>query len=151
MAKKNHIPAKIGSANQRPSSPSPATQQQHPTQPQHLPSSGISQQAHWSGPYPPPDAVERHEAVLPGAFNRIIAMAEQLQSAQIAQSQKALEYSYLNGRRGHWLGFAITVLAFGGAFFCAWISSPWVAGAFLSIPVMAVAKALIDAAKAPKR
>jgi uncharacterized membrane protein len=95
--------------------------------------------------------VERYDAVQPGAFNRIIAMAEQLQEAQIAQSRRALDYSYFNGRRGHWLGWATTVLAMGGSLFCAWIGSPWVAGAFLRVPVMAVAKALIEAAKAPQK
>ena len=32
----------------------------------------------WQGQFPPPDAVEKYEAVLPGAFDRIVAMAERL-------------------------------------------------------------------------
>ena len=78
-------------------------------------------------------------------------MAEQLPTAQIAQSKLALDYSYFNGRRGQWLGWGATILAMGGALFCTWIGSPWVAGVFLSVPVMAVAKALVDATKAPQK
>jgi uncharacterized membrane protein len=108
-------------ANRQPASSSPISPQQYPSQPQQLPLPGIIQQAmDWSGPYPPPDAVERYEAVLPGAFNRIITMAEQLQTAQVAQSKLALDYSSSNGRRGHWLGFMATILAMGGALLCAW-------------------------------
>jgi uncharacterized membrane protein len=152
MAKR--LPTKTAntkSANQQLSSPSPATQQQHTIQSQQLPLPGTIQHAQRSAPYPPPDAVERYEALLPGAFDRIIAMAEQLQAAQIEQSRRALDHQNENSRRGHWLGFATTVLAVAGAGFCAWIGRNWVAAAFLSVPAMAVAKALVDAAKAPKR
>src|SRR5271169_160553 len=109
-----------------PLSPPPVPQPQNPQPPQQQLLPGIIQQAHWSGPYPPPDAVERYDAVVPGAFDRIIAMAEQLQAAQIDQSRRALDYSHYNGRRGHWLGFVAAILAMGGALFCAWIGSPWV-------------------------
>jgi uncharacterized membrane protein len=108
----------------------------------------IQQAAHWQGPYPPPEAVERYEKVLPGTFNRLIAMAEQLQSSQIEQSKLALEFAQANSARGHWLGFAGMGLAIFGALVCVWFGEPWVAAAFVSVPVMAVAKALVDAAKA---
>jgi uncharacterized membrane protein len=109
----------------------------------------IQQQAqHWQGPYPPPEAVERYEAVLPGTLNRLITMAEQLQAAQVQQSATALEYTQRDTRRGHWLGFATTIAAMGGAIIALQYNA-WVAGAFLSVPVMAVAKALIETTKAP--
>jgi uncharacterized membrane protein len=120
-------------------------------QPQQLLLPGIIQQqaSHWQGPYPPPEAVERYEGVLPGTFNRLITMAEQLQAAQISQSAQALEYAHADTKRGHWLGFTTTGFAMAGAIICAAIGDPWVAGLFLSVPVMAVAKALIETTKAP--
>ena len=30
----------------------------------------------WQGQYPPPEAIEHYEKVLPGSFDRMIAMAE---------------------------------------------------------------------------
>lgn len=109
---------------------------------------GIVQQAqHWQGPYPPPEAVERYEQVLPGTLNRLITMAEQLQTAQITQSNMALEHTKNDTRRGHWLGFITTGLAMLGAIGCAALSQPYVACLFLSVPVMAVAKALIETTK----
>jgi Predicted membrane protein (DUF2335) len=68
--------------------------------------------------------VERYDAVVPGAFQRIMAMAEQLQAAQIDQSSRALDYSYYNGRRGHSLGFGAAMFGNGGSAFSAWIGSP---------------------------
>jgi len=110
---------------------------------------GIVQQAqHWQGPYPPPEAIERYEKVLPGSFNRLIAMAEQLQTAQIEQSNQALESTQADSRRGHWLGFLVSGFAIFGALFCIALGSSWVAVALVSVPVMAVARALVEATKA---
>jgi uncharacterized membrane protein len=111
---------------------------------------GIVQQAQqtlWHGPYPPPEAIERYEKILPGTFHRMITMAEQLQNAQIEESKRVMDYTQNDTKRGHWLGAAVTVLAMGGALLSLKLGYPWVAGAFLSVPVMAVAKALIDSAK----
>jgi uncharacterized membrane protein len=105
------------------------------------------QQQLWHGPYPPPDAVERYEKVLPGTFDRFIRMAEELQRAQIDQSASALNAQIRAASRGHWLGFAATALALAGAVLCVIYDQPYVALAFLSVPVMAVARALINSAR----
>ena len=111
---------------------------------------GILQEAqHWTGPYPPPEAVERYERVLRGSFNRLVTMAEQLQAQQISQAYLVLRNTQRDNRRGHWLGFLTTILAMVCALGCLFLEYPWVALAFVSIPVMAVAKALVKLAKAP--
>jgi uncharacterized membrane protein len=111
---------------------------------------GILQEAqHWTGPYPPPEAVERYERVLRGSFNRMVTMAEQLQAQQISQAYLVLRSTQRDNRRGHWLGFLTTILAMVCALGCLLLDYPWVALAFVSIPVMAVAKALVESAKAP--
>jgi hypothetical protein len=76
-------------------------------------------------------------------------MAENLQAAQISQSQLALTSQASETKRGHWLGFVTTGFAMIGAVACVAIGQPWVAGLFLSVPVMAVARALIETTKAP--
>jgi hypothetical protein len=74
----------------------------------------------------------------------MIKMAEELQNAQIDQSKTAQKYMQRDTRRGHWLGWVTVVLAMAGAVGCVWLDYPWVASVFLSLPVMAVAKSLIE-------
>jgi uncharacterized membrane protein len=103
----------------------------------------------WQGQYPPPEAIEHYERVSPGAFNRMIKMAEELQAAQIAESTRAHGYAHSDSRRGHWLGFLTAIGAMLSALASLWFGYPVVAGAFISVPVMGVAKALIESAKTP--
>lgn len=111
---------------------------------------GILQEGqHWAGAYPPPEAVERYERVLRGSFNRMVTMAEQLQAQQISQAYFVLRNTQRDNRRGHWLGFLTTILAMVCALGCLFLDYPWVALAFVSIPVMAAANALVESAKAP--
>jgi uncharacterized membrane protein len=103
----------------------------------------------WQGQFPPPEAVEKYEGVLPGSFDRMIKMAENLQAAQIEETRRAQEYTRDDSRRGHWLAFAAVALATVGAVVTATIGQPWVAAALVGIPVMGVAKALVDSVKRP--
>jgi len=72
----------------------------------------------WEGQFPPPEAIERYERVLPGAFDRIIAMAEASQRAQSADTKRAHHYAQADTRRGQWLGAATTWTAMGAALGC---------------------------------
>jgi len=111
----------------------------------------FAQQQLWQGQYPPPDAVERYEQTLPGAFNRIIVMAEQLQAAQIEINENAVDYAHRDTVRGHWLGFVLATLGMAGSLGALVLGSPWVAGLFLALPVMSVAKALVDSVWARRK
>lgn len=108
----------------------------------------VQQMQSWQGPFPPPEAIKQYELVLPGTFDRMLKMAEEAQQAQVATTFRAQEFARLDTRRGHWLGFAATVVAMLGAILCAYLRQPWVAGLFLSVPVMSVAKALIESKRA---
>jgi uncharacterized membrane protein len=103
----------------------------------------------WQGQFPPPDAVESYERILPGCFDRIIKMAEKQQDIQAKQVSDALKFASNDTKRGNWLGFSGLVLAMILAFVCFWKGE--VAGglAFLSVPVFTTIKALIDSAKRP--
>jgi uncharacterized membrane protein len=110
----------------------------------------------WQGQFPPPDAIERYERVQPGAFNRIIAMAEFAQATQAADTKRAHDNVAGDTRRAQWLGFAVAVLAIVAASGCAIAGAYtgrlqifWVAGALLSMPVMAVANTLVQSARTP--
>ena len=109
----------------------------------------VTQQS-WQGPFPPPEAAERFEMLVPGAFNRIIIMAEQAQTAQILSVDNAQNFARRDTRRGHYLGFISNALAMFGAIFCLYLKFPWVSVSFLSVPAMAVGKALVDSAHKSK-
>jgi uncharacterized membrane protein len=94
-------------------------------------------------------AIEHYQKVLPGSFDRMISMAERLQAAQIAEAKQAHNYAQADARRGQWLGFTATALAIAAALVALAFGNPWVSAAFVSVPVMGVAKALIDSTKRP--
>ncbi len=114
--------------------------------PMQIAGQSIVQQS-WQGPYPPPDAIERYERALPGFFDRIVSMAERMEAAQIEQSASALEHQRQATRHGQDLGFVAAVAALTGALVCAFIGQPIIAGAFLTVPIMSVAIALVNSAK----
>ena len=123
-----------------------------PPMPVFLPVGGQLAQAQqtlqlWQGQYPPPEAIEHYEKVLPGAFDRMIAMAERLQAAQIDKSRRVHDYTFSDNRRGKWLGFSAAIIAMFCALGALAFNSPWVAAVFLSVPVMGVANALIESAR----
>ena len=101
----------------------------------------------WQGQFPPPDAVERYEAVLPGAFDRIIGMAERQQAATIVQVTEANKYRHADVKRAHYLGAAVTVAALGCSLVAYHMGSTALAVAFLSVPVLSVGKAILDSVR----
>lgn len=122
----------------------------HPVNQLHLPGIvgggllvGIEQQNHWQSPYPPPEAIERYERVLPGAFDRILKLVETAQDASIRQGAEANSYRFRETRRGHYLGAVVALGAIAGAVVLALNGAPVIAGALLAPPVLAVAYALV--------
>jgi hypothetical protein len=74
-------------------------------------------------------------------------MAETAQQAQIAGAERAQTFTRDDVRRGHWLGFGAITLAMVGAVLVSLFGYPWVGAALVGVPVMGVAKALIDSAR----
>ena len=98
----------------------------------------------WQGPYPPPEAIERYEKSLPGTFDRILSMAERMEAAQIAQSADALRNQANDIRRAHYLGAGLGASAIAGAILMGFTGQPWLATAFLAVPVMGLARAFVE-------
>jgi uncharacterized membrane protein len=110
----------------------------------------------WQGQFPPPEAIERYEKVQPGAFNRMIAMAEFAQATQAEDARRAQDYARGAHIRGQWLGAVTTLFAMLGCMFCVWLGVRSamagvfiVAAVFLSVPVMAVANSLVESSRSP--
>jgi uncharacterized membrane protein len=101
----------------------------------------------WQGQFPPPEAIERYDKVHPGAFDRILTMAEKIESAQIEQSAQALRYQHQDTSRAQWLGFSLAAIAVICAAVLGAIGQPWLAGVFLAVPVMGAVKSLVDSGR----
>jgi uncharacterized membrane protein len=99
--------------------------------------------------FPPPEFVKEYEKALPGSFDRILKLAENAQNAQIESVRFAQQTLKQESRRGTWLGFSVSIIAMACALYCVHLSQA-VASIFLGLPVLGIAKALIDSAKAPK-
>jgi hypothetical protein len=74
----------------------------------------------------------------------MLSMAERMENAQISQSADALKYQYADSARGQWLGFATAIAAMVGAGIMAAVHQPLLAGIFLSVPVVGIARAFIE-------
>lgn len=98
----------------------------------------------WMAPFPPPQAVVEYEAMLPGTWERLLKMAEEAQAADIRNAQNNQQYDRRDFRRGQLLGVLALLAAMAGAMYCVKSNQPWVAAAFLSMTVMAVARSFIE-------
>ena len=77
---------------------------------------GFQAQLH-NSQFPPPDVAERYEQLAPGAFDRILKMAEQKQAAESARKDKVLAASTSDTKRANWMGFLVTIGALVGGFY----------------------------------
>ncbi len=92
----------------------------------------IAQFASYSGPIAHPALVKEYEALLPGAAERILAMAEAEGQHRRQQETKVIDCEVKCKTTGLWLGFLIGLVAVAGSCAVAIFSSP-VAGAALGI------------------
>ena len=88
----------------------------------------------WTGPLPPPDILQQYDAVVPGAANRILMMAENLRQHRIDMMKaasdredkalslvdKTLSGDASRSKLGLWLGFVVVLVCIGTA---AWLAS----------------------------
>ena len=108
---------------------------------------GVGLALHQSGAYPTEQVLDTLERHAPGAVARVITMSEKAQQAQIEATALAQEYTRTDTVRGSWQGTGVTVLAMTLAFICGLLGHDWLGAAFVSVPVLSVARALIAAAR----
>lgn len=71
----------------------------------------------FSGPLPPPDALDHYERILPGAAERILRMAEIEGEERRANVAKLVSTETKVEKRGQLMAFAVAVLGLVGSFF----------------------------------
>jgi uncharacterized membrane protein len=71
----------------------------------------------FSGPIPAPETLARYEEIIPGAAERILAMAENQSQHRMALESRVVNSSASDQTRGMWLGFLIASLSIGGGIY----------------------------------
>lgn len=109
------------------------------THPQQL----IAQQ--WSGPLPPPAALEHFNQIIPNGAERIIALVEREQENRFKYEADVLDAQKNDTKRGHYLGAFISALAIAGAIYGIHVGAHHLAIlALVSLPVMAIVRAILQ-------
>lgn len=116
-----------------------------------------NQQAHsslnmsWSGPLPPPGALQQFNDIIPDGANRIMAMVEAEQAHRIGHESERLRVMARDTRRGHWIGGIISISSIGGAVVCVALHAPAaVSVAMVGIPVLGMIRVIVGS-KTPKQ
>jgi uncharacterized membrane protein len=79
----------------------------------------------WSGPLPPPAALEQFERASPGAADRILKMAEK-EEVHRQEMERIMVTSEVKSRnRGQFFGFAIAVIALLGGIWLVYSGKEW--------------------------
>ena len=95
--------------------------------------------ANWSGPLPPPAALEQFNQIIPNGAERIMAMVEHEQAHRIAMEQKALHADVWDALGGKLLGALMTLVAVAGAVYTADSGAHWIVSvAIVGVPIMAL-------------
>ena len=92
----------------------------------------------FSGPLPPPAAYGHYEQILPGAADRILAMAEDNADDRSEINTKIVNSDIKRSGLGQILGFILSILFIGASIACAYLNQPFPAsvlgiGGFSSI------------------
>lgn len=88
----------------------------------------IGKSIEFSGPLPPPIYLEQYDRILPGAAERILAMAEQQSAHRRALEVEVVKSGIVNSRRGLLCGFIIGLVGFLVVTYCASIGAQILAG-----------------------
>jgi uncharacterized membrane protein len=98
----------------------------------------------WTGPLPPPQALEHFNHIIPGGAERILAMAEKEQAYRITSDGQALTAGIREGKRGQYLGATIAILAIVGAVLNIYLGGYWpVSCALVGVPILGVVQAIV--------
>lgn len=115
-------------------------------QPQQQGQPGLSvhtQQMQWSGPLPPPAALEKFNEIIPNGADRIVKMAEAEQAHRHTYEKDGLAASTAEASRGQFLGAFISCLAICAAGYAAHVGAHAAAAALVGIPILGIVQALI--------
>ena len=104
----------------------------------------------FEGPLPPPDMLAHYNQLSPGFAERILQLAEReaesrhsLERMQTEIAEKDIPAAREETKRGQWMSFIITIVAFVSAVICARINQPWVAGVIAGATLVSVVSTIM--------
>ena len=104
----------------------------------------ITQQQTWTGPLPPPAALEHFNQIIPDGAQRIMQMVEQEQAHRISQDKTALNAEIADTRRGHWIGGLVSVGAIAASIYTASIGAhATVSIALVGLPIAIIVQSFL--------
>lgn len=83
----------------------------------------IATAAQFSGPLPPPTILQQYDETVPGAAERIIAMAEGESEHQKYMEKTAMHLKSRENRLGQYFAMATVILAFSTSIACAYMGA----------------------------
>ena len=104
----------------------------------------------FSGPLPPPEALQAYEATLSGLANRIVVMAEEEQKARFREIDLRAEEARnaaVSLRRGQWFAFFTIGILSLSALGCAALKMPWVGCALAGTTLVGAVTAFLETRK----
>jgi uncharacterized membrane protein len=142
VATKRPLPAPA-SPPQAKSPVSAATQQAIPTGIPQIQATILAQTQQWSGPLPPPGALQQFNEIIPNGAERIMSMVEQEQAHRLAHENARQEGEINATRRGHYIGGAITLLSIAAAVGGGYLGvHPAICVAVVGLPIATVIKSI---------
>lgn len=103
----------------------------------------LHQSQQWSGPLPPPGALQQFNEIIPHGADRIMAMVEREQIHRITYEEKRLSGEIEAAARGHWIGGAITVIAILTAAVSGYMGvHPVICVAIVGLPIATIIKSV---------
>jgi uncharacterized membrane protein len=79
----------------------------------------------WSGPLPPPGALEQFERASPGAADRILTMAEREEHHRQALERMMVTSEIKTRNRGQFLGFVVATITLVGGMWLVYKGKDW--------------------------
>lgn len=103
----------------------------------------VTQTQQWTGPLPPPAALEQFNGIIPNGAERIMRMVEEEQAHRIAHENTRQDAEIKANRRGHWMGSGITVLAIAAAAVGGYLGvHPAICVAIVGLPIATIIKSM---------
>jgi len=100
--------------------------------------------ANWSGPLPPPAALEHFNEIIPNGAERIMAMVEAEQAHRLEYDSSRLKLAARDHNIGQWLGAILCAAAIGAVVYTATIGAhPTVSIALVGLPIAAVIRSIV--------
>ncbi|MCS6785429.1 MAG: DUF2335 domain-containing protein [Thiobacillaceae bacterium] len=124
----------------------PPSPDDHPEQPPEAPTT-----THWLGPLPPPEALQKFDAIVERGAERIFRMAEAEQQHRLQNERDALASNIeaaraemAAARTGLWLGALVSMMSIAAAVWTVHLGAHWIVPtALVGVPLMSAVRAII--------